>query len=399
MKSWIKVFGLIVGCSLLLGCQSLQSKRASDEALEPAVSNPVLALLPQDFQIRQTLQHTIQLPAQIVSLSEAQQNAFKHYFYSLEQADVPKHRRLYRYIDSLYWGFTYLGKTYDAETALQLQSGNCMSLAILTSALARLVDIEVKYQRVSAEPVYYRHNDIMTLSTHVRSHLIEKIDQGEETFMGIRGRIIVDYYPQRGNVRGGMLNESAFYSMYYRNLAADAMLVGNHEYAYALMHQALTIAGKDVENVNTMAVVLNKMGRSSHALTLYEFGLDLEQDSLNLLSNYSDLLEQKGNSDLAEKIRARMGDAYADNPYHLIDLAEEYIRDGRYAMSKRLITRAIERAPYLHEAYFALARTYYLSQQTEKADQALKTAAELAYLPETEKLYESKRFVLSHEAH
>ena len=194
-----------------------------------------------------------------------------------------------------------------------------------------------------------------------------------------------------------MLDHNTFYSMYYRNLAADAMLEGKHDYAYALMHQALEIAGDDVENVNTMAVVLNKIGYSKHALAVYAFGLELEQNSLNLLSNYANLLEQTGDNELAEKIKSKIGDADDDNPYHLIDLAETYISEGRYKIAKRLINRAIDRAPYLHEAYFALARTYYLSQQSEKADKALQTAAQMAYLPETEKLYEAKRFVLSQE--
>ena len=388
---------VILSCLTLLGCHSMSSQSISQDSKVLKSPNPILNLLPQNYSHSKNFQATVKLPEEITFLNQAQQDAFRQYFYSPTVIDIPAHRRLYKYIDSLYWGFNYLGKTYDAETALELKAGNCMSLAILTSALARLVDIEVKYQRVDAEPVYHRHNDIMTLSTHVRSHLIETLPEDDKEFIGIRGRIIVDYYPQRGNIRGGMLDHNTFYSMYYRNLAADAMLEGKHDYAYALMHQAIEIAGDDVENVNTMAVVLNKIGYSKHALAVYAFGLELEQNSLNLLSNYANLLEQTGDNELAEKIKSKIDDANDDNPYHLIDLAETYISEGRYKIAKRLINRAIDRAPYLHEAYFALARTYYLSQQSEKADKALQTAAQMAYLPETEKLYEAKRFVLSQE--
>lgn len=392
------VIVVAIVCVLMSGCQSTVEHKTKQTDILSNPINQALVLLPQDYPNNNFAEFNIQSPEEVVSLSNAQQVAFKQYFYSPELAEVPEHRRLYRYIDDLFWGFTYLGKTYNAETALRLQSGNCMSLALLTSALADLVNVEIKYQRVNAEPVYHRHNNIMTLSTHVRSHLIESPLQDDE-FLGIRGRIIVDYYPQRGNIRGGMLDESAFFSMYYRNLAADAMLKNDYAYAYALMHQALTIASEDVENVNTMAVVLNKMSFTKNALALYEFGLELEQDSLNLLSNYSELLAQEGDLERAEQIKSQVGEAYADNPYHWIDLAEQSIREGKYTVARRLTHRAIEQAPYLHEAYFTLARSYYLSQQSEKADQALQKAAELAYLPETEKLYQSKRFVLSHEVH
>ena len=60
-----------------------------------------------------------------------------------------------------------------------------------------------------------------------------------------------------------------------------------------------------------------------------------------------------------------------------------------------MLEKTLERAPYMHEAYFALAQSYYLTQEVERADEALRKASELAYLPETERLYEAKRRVLA----
>jgi tetratricopeptide (TPR) repeat protein len=84
-----------------------------------------------------------------------------------------------------------------------------------------------------------------------------------------------------------------------------------------------------------------------------------------------------------------------DNPYRWLDNAEYRIAQGQHLMARRMLERTLENAPFLHEAYFALAKSYYLTQEVEKADAALKRAAELAYLPETERLYEQKRSVLS----
>jgi Tfp pilus assembly protein PilF len=270
-----------------------------------------------------------------------------------------------------------------------------MSLAILTTALAESVGLDVAYQRVNVAPVYRRYANVMTLSTHVRTHLFAEEEDDANEIVVLRSKIIIDYYPQRSNIRGDMISDGEFFAMYYRNLASDAIISGELDEAYKLMRQALDVAPTDAENLNTLAVLLNKMGHSEKAFELYAYAINEQQTALNLLSNYAQLLTKHGRIGEAQAIQASMQYVEDDNPYRWLDNAEYRIAQGQHLMARRMLERTLENAPFLHEAYFALAKSYYLTQEVEKADAALKRAAELAYLPETERLYEQKRSVLS----
>ncbi|WP_100657817.1 tetratricopeptide repeat protein [Alteromonas flava] len=331
----------------------------------------------------------------LFALTTEQQAHFLNYYTDPSRADIAKHKRLYNYIDNLYVGFTYLGDTYDAQTAFATQSGNCLSLAILTTALADLAGLEVAYQEVNAAPVYRRFDNVMTLSTHVRTHLFEELSPEELKTTVIRGKIIIDYYPERGNIRGNMIATDTFFAMYYRNLASDAIINGQLTLAYELLTNALQIAPSDAESLNAMAVVLNKMGYSQKALKLYRYAVSHGSESLNLLANYAVLARAMGFVEEAEQLNAALSKSDDSNPYRWLDLANERIHQGKHHIARSMLTKTLERAPYLHEAYFSLAKSYYLTGQQDAADESLRKAAELAQQPETEKLYEQKRAVLA----
>lgn len=383
------IIGILI-VVILSGCKTTTS--TPEQAKITPVSAHLLSIIEHPVA---PLNFDIPSPAQIVELSPEQQQHFLRYFNDPVRAEVPRHRRLFQYIDRLYVNFNYLGKTFDAETAMREQSGNCMSLAILTTALAELVGLDVGYQRVNVAPVYQRYASVMTLSTHVRTHLYADAVEEDDEIVVLRARIIIDYYPQRSNIRGEMIDAPAFFSMYYRNLASDALIYGRYNEAYEFMRYALTIAPYDPENLNTMAVTLNKLGAADKALAVYAYATGTAETSLNVISNYADLLETVDKQEQAAQVRLQMRRANDDNPYRWLDNANRAINEGKYFLARTLLNKALERAPYLHEAYFSLAKSYYLSDEHEKADEALQTAAKLAYLPETERLYEAKRAVLS----
>ncbi len=384
------IVALLVLFLMLSGCQTTAEKSPPESVVHVPSELASIIHIPgfDDRAVKSDV-------SEIVSLSDDQLKAFHSYFYAPSRAYIPKHRRLYRYIDNLFVNFTYLGHTLNATNAFQTQSGNCMSLAILTTALAESVGLDVAYQRVNVAPVYRRYANVMTLSTHVRTHLFAEEEDDANEIVVLRSKIIIDYYPQRSNIRGDMISDGEFFAMYYRNLASDAIISGELDEAYKLMRQALDVAPTDPENLNTLAVLLNKMGHSEKAFELYAYAINEQQTALNLLSNYAQLLTKHGRIGEAQAIQASMQYVEDDNPYRWLDNAEYRIARGQHLMARRMLERTLENAPYLHEAYFALAKSYYLTQEVEKADAALKRAAELAYLPETERLYEQKRSVLS----
>ena len=90
---------------------------------------------------------------QLFYLNDEQQQDFLGYFHSQEQATYTAEYRLYNYLQNKLMYFTYEGANNSAQLALEQRRGNCMTLALVTSALAKLANIEVGYKVIYQEPL------------------------------------------------------------------------------------------------------------------------------------------------------------------------------------------------------------------------------------------------------
>lgn len=140
---------MLLGCLLLSACSSaenLDSPVATNAKQQADFSPMSLISAPP------TGDYEVPLPESVFALNQAQQHAFLDYYHASENQHLPGHKRLFAYLENSLVDFTFLGDTYDAQTALTAQAGNFLSLAIVTTALAQLVDIDVTYQQVNSAP-------------------------------------------------------------------------------------------------------------------------------------------------------------------------------------------------------------------------------------------------------
>lgn len=331
----------------------------------------------------------------IFRLSAAQQKDFLDYYNDPKNADEGGHRRLYNYLEEILSGFDYKGATYTSGEALQNLSGNCLSLAILTTALAKLVDIEVRYQRVNAAPIYQRFHNVMTLSSHVRTHVYEPyFEVKEHELVVIKSKLVIDYFPQNGNIGGDIIGYEDFVSMYYQNLAGDALVKEDYDLAYSMLVAAMGITSQNPDTLNTLAVIHKALGNTATAEALYRYVLMHDSASINVLSNYIVLLEGQNRTTEIEQLQTQLDRIKDDNPYRWFDVADRQYAQQNYSVALKYFKRSVEVGPYLHEGYFGLAKTYYKIGLVNQAKLNMARASELAFTPEDEYLYQAKLQIL-----
>jgi len=86
------------------------------------------------------------------------------------------------------------------------------------------VGLKIEYRLVNSAPVYTRENGIMTISSHVQTHVYAPA-QTNNKYDFFFSKVIIDYFPSKGGMFGGVVDDADFVSMYYQNLAAKALLV------------------------------------------------------------------------------------------------------------------------------------------------------------------------------
>ncbi|MEO0424145.1 MAG: tetratricopeptide repeat protein [Pseudomonadota bacterium] len=338
----------------------------------------------------------------VFTLSEAQQHAFLDYFYQPLREATPPHERVHDYLLQITRGFDFHNDTRTASQVLSSASGNCLSLAILTTALADLVEIDVDYQLVDGTPVFEQRGDIVSRGVHVRSILYDprwqKITDGASGAR--RPGIRFDYFPEdtkRVRLIGNLPYE-AYVAMYYSNVAGEALAAGDRGAAFWLLREALRHDPGNAIALNTLAVVYRHAGDAATAERIYRYAIEHLPEKASFLRNYVVLLTRQDRRQEALEVSARLERLDDQNPFSWVAAGREAMAAGDYREAARYFEQALDIAPYLHEAHAQLAIAYLHMGKRERAEQALGLALENAPRRSTRSLYEAKLAVLDRRA-
>lgn len=340
----------------------------------------------------------IRTPEELHRLTPAQQADFLAWFHDPVRADIETQDRLFRYLQTLTQSFHYQSETLTAEEALTTGGGNCLSLAILTTALAQVVGIEVAHQLMDDQPVYEYEGSIVKKGVHVSTLVYDSEWKADPDIPGDRQRAWrIDFFPSLKGRFIANLTTAEYLALYYSNIAGDAIAAGDYGVAYWHLLEALRHAPDHGASLSMLAVVNRRVGDLATAEAIYLYGIERVPDKLSLLKNYHALLLGSGRDIEAAVIQTRLDAMDDPSPFHWLLLARESQAAGDWNAAVRYYHRALALAPYLHEAHLGLAQTYYASGQWSGAERSLQDAAGFAQRVSIRTLYEAKLATLRRE--
>ncbi len=368
---------------LVVSCSNIQpnSKGKVEEEKVNLMPSPPL-LKTNHFGTRQEI-----IPVeQIFQLSDEQREKFLEFFNHSRNQDELAHRRIYQYLESKLGGFTYNAQTTTATEALARNYGNCLSLAILTTTLASIVDVDIDFQLVETRPVYQKSNDVIVSSQHIRTVLYSPAQKG----LIFRGRIYIDYFNDYGSNLLRAVEEDEFQSMYYTNLAAESLMKNQLNQTYWFLIEALKLKANHSHAINMMGLLYAREGFSEAAEKMFKYGIEHSESNLDILNNYHSLLVNLNRVDGAKKIKEKIGRRDDKNPYKWISIANSSYNLREYSKAIVYYRKALKLAPYLHEPYAGIARAEFKKGRTSKARNALRSAIENVSSDSTQRIYQAK---------
>lgn len=334
----------------------------------------------------------------VLKLTTEQEQQFLDFYRSESRVGMTPNQRVAEYIQRFIEGFTYKNETNTAQNTTALAQGNCLSLAILTTSLAELVDVRIGYQLTDSVPVYHLNDEVIFKGLHIRSmlfdpNLIDKQDLVQRQISGIQ----IDYFPTGTERYRGNVSQQEFTARYYLNLAATAVSQEDYSKAYWLTVEAMDYMPTSSDALNTMGVIYKRVDEYAKAEEIYLYGIAKLPNNLSLLKNYRILLEDQNRKFDAWRI-SRTIDALDDtNPFDLIYAAQEYYDQGEYKRAIKLYKKALDLAPHINQIRLSLAQSHYQAGQRRAARKQLQQAVTLASSPSTQTLYQAKLNSLNHE--
>ncbi len=340
-------------------------------------------------------------PEELHRLTPEQEADFLAYFNHPVRANVEPYRRLYMYLEQKVGEFQYHGDTLTASQALTELRGNCLSLAMVTTALAQVAGIPIGYQLMEDQPVYEYQGSTVRKGVHVSSLVYNPqwLDAAREPLkrVSLSKGYRIDYFPSLRGRFVANLEYAEYVALYYSNMAADAIAARDYGTAYWYLEEALALDHDHAPSLNMLAIVNRRMGDVAAAEAIYRYGIATAEDKLSLLKNYRVLLANAGRDAEAAQVQARLDTMEDPSPYHWLQLARESQSAGAWDEAIKYYEHALQLGPYMHEAHLGLAQAYYAAGRLQSAERALISAAEFAGREKTRTLYEAKLAALRRE--
>ncbi|QDF68034.1 tetratricopeptide repeat protein [Shewanella sp. SNU WT4] len=340
----------------------------------------------------------IPTPEQVFALSEAAQQSLLK---AMRQAQLSKgsrfqaHQWLASELDTSKGRFSYDGYvTQTAEQTFASRQGNCMSLVVLASSMAKVLDIPVTYQVVEVSPHWDRQGQFHLLNGHINIRLSAPQDVNRLNFSD---DIQLDFLPEATmrQYRDYQVQENTVLALFYNNLAAEALINNDALKAYRLIKLSLTHDPLAIA-INTLALIYRHQGLDKEAETAYHYGRLLEPDDMSLLHNLAILLSSQGRLDEWAQIHQKIELSRIANPFYYFDMAEQAYRDGDYNSAIDWYQRALGKADYRPEFYHGLAKSYFRQGQVQQAQNYLQKALQLSLNDKERQRYRAKLDSLTH---
>ncbi|RQO62043.1 hypothetical protein DBR47_05945 [Paucibacter sp. KBW04] len=250
--------------------------------------------------------------------------------------------------------------TRNASEAFDARQGNCLSLVIMTAAFAKHLDLPLRYQSVYVDEFWTRSEGVFVLSGHVNLSLGRRM-MDQRNVVGDPDLLTVDFVPaeERRFQRNRVIEESSILAMYLNNRAAETMLAGELDEAYAWVREALVQEPKLLAAYNTLAVLYRRAGHAAEAEAPLRYVLAQEPANAQAMSNLALILRDLGRSAESETLLARLKELQPYPPYRYFDLGVLAMHAADFKSAKEYFDKEIARSAYVPEFHFWAALASY----------------------------------------
>jgi len=284
--------------------------------------------------------------------------------------------------------------TRTASETFAARSGNCLSLAIMTAALARELNFSVQFQLVDVGEVWSRAGNLYFSSNHVNLVLDRKrIDTSTGYSLNAEHPLVVDFIPisTASAARAKPLTERTVVAMYLNNRAAELLSAGQLDEAYWAARQAVATAPDFLNAYNTLGVIYQHHGDLAPAERALRHALASAPDNTIFLSNLAQTLDNAHRPQEAELLRTRLRLLEPYPPFHFYDQGQEALARGDYRRARILFQRELERVPDYHELHYWLAVVNYQLRDLRAAERHMQAAIDNSTARDHHDLYAAKR--------
>lgn len=277
-----------------------------------------------------------------------------------------------------------------AQDTFENRSANCLSLSIMTYALAKEANIGVRFREIEIPEFWTRKDGYSLINGHVNLKL-SSIGRADKFYFDNRS-MIVDFDPFSPKKYFPSIDvaKERVIAMFYNNKGADALVNEKYLDAYAYFRASIMVDNGFQDAWANLGILYRMTGHYDGAENTYKEALLLDEDNLTIWENLAVLYRFLGREALANEIAERVEFKRQKNPYYHFILGEQEFDAQEYDLALAHYRRAIKLDRSHHQFYFGMAKVHAALGDKESALSWLKRAKRNTTLSDIKERYQSK---------
>lgn len=273
------------------------------------------------------------------------------------------------------------GSTATAREVWASGRANCLSFTHLFIGMARALELDVYYLRVSDVSRYERQGDLAVASDHVVAAFGPP---NWRHILDFSERPVIEYRETQ------IVSDRTAVALYYSNLGANQLRAGRDETALGNLEIATRIDPDLVDGWVNRGVALRRAGRNDEAERSYRRALEADPRAVIAYNNLASLLDQSGRHDEAARLLALTDRSDNRNPFSYLALGDLALAQGRLDEAGRFYKRALRLQPGEAEPMAAMGQAALAEGDRHEAERWLRRARRVgAEEPRVERLARS----------
>lgn len=281
--------------------------------------------------------------------------------------------------------------TRNAADTFAARAGNCLSLVIMTAALAKEMDLTVQYQNIVVDQNWSRSGELYFSNGHVNIVLGKKRFDSRQSYDKSYW-LTIDFLPPEDTAgqKSFELEEKTIVAMYMNNRAAESLARNQLDQAYWWAREAISADANFATAYNTLGVIYY---RSKHVDAAYHASLHARQlspDNTSAMANMVQILTSLGKVDEAQKLEAQLAQVQPVAPFYFFKQGLAAMEKSDFKQAKLWFEKELARAPDYHEFHFWLGLAHYRLGEFKQAEEQLNLAKESSLNKKDHALYQAK---------
>jgi len=304
-------------------------------------------------------------------------------------------KRIQKLVDSIFnhsnLGLLYVnGANTVASETFSNRSANCLSLVIMTYAMADYAQIGVQFQQVKTPELWVRRDGNNILNGHVNLKLFPKTSGNVILYEKTSYQLDFDPKSQRLHYPISIIDKARVLAMFYNNKGVDSLVSKDYSTAYAYLRKSLITDPSLVEAWTNIGVLYRRNQRLDLAEEAYQNALTINDRDAPSLENLAHIYQLTNREELAEPILTTLKRQRKENPYYHYLLGETEYEAGNWNEAIKHYRRSIRLEKRQHQFYFSLAKSYYQLGDYQNSERYFKLAKRYADKFNVDNLYQSK---------